>query len=268
MPQLEPCRVSGSATLDGNQREIDIGGVRSHGLALDGRDSLRLFAAWFPAGHEIALVSARPRGAKGHDRDSVDVVARGEEHPLVIDPRLSTTYDDAGAPRRVGLELWLGDEEDGRPLAAPRGGHRDRLARRRRRPQRLRLRVRQPRRDRRRDLRAGCARPSGGGASVLAAEPVPAVQLEALRRELHAALLREPRQHGVERLVLPTPASNASSPRKPAAMRSASRRFSPNVGKTLTRNSLLGIACPTSSEACQAASIERSCSSRSATALE
>ena len=65
----------------------------------------------------------------------------------------------------------------------------------------------------------------------------------------------------------PTPASNASSPRNPAAIFSASRRFSPSDGNTLTRNSLFGSGWPTSSDACQAASIERSCSSRSATAL-
>lgn len=110
---LEPCRVNGSVTLDGDRREFDIGGVRSSALDTGGRDSLRLFAAWFPAGHEIALISARPKGAKGHDRDSLDVIARGEEHRLVVDPRLSTTYDDDGAPRRVGLELWLGDDPDG-----------------------------------------------------------------------------------------------------------------------------------------------------------
>jgi hypothetical protein len=110
---LDPCRVSGSVALDGNRREFDIGGVRSSALEADGRGSQRLFAAWFPAGHEIALLAARPKGAKGHDRDRLDVVARGEEHPLVIDPRLSTTYDDHGAPRRVGLELWLGDDPDG-----------------------------------------------------------------------------------------------------------------------------------------------------------
>ena len=112
-PPLEPCRVSGSVTLDGERREFDIGGVRSSALETDGRDSLRLFAAWFPAGHEIAALSARPKGAKGQDRDSLGVIALGEEHPLVVDPRLSTTYDDAGAPRRVGLELWLGDDAGG-----------------------------------------------------------------------------------------------------------------------------------------------------------
>jgi len=110
---LEPCRVSGAATVDGTERELDVGGLRSAGLALDGQDSMRLFASWFPGGHEVAVLSARPRGAKGHDRDSIGVVARGEEHPLVIDPRLSTTYAHDGEPRRVGVELWLGDDEEG-----------------------------------------------------------------------------------------------------------------------------------------------------------
>jgi hypothetical protein len=110
---LEPCRVTGAATIAGTQHEVDLGGLRSAGLALDGQDSLRLFAAWFPGGHEVALLSARPRGAKGHDHDSIGVVARGEEHPLVIDPRLSTTYGHEGEPRRVGVELWLGDDEEG-----------------------------------------------------------------------------------------------------------------------------------------------------------
>lgn len=110
---IEPCRVSGSAMLAGREREFDAGGIRADALSLDKRDSLRLFAAWFPAGHEVALLSARPRGVKGHDRDNIAAVARGEEHPLVIDPRLSTTYDQAGIPRRVGVELWLGEDEEG-----------------------------------------------------------------------------------------------------------------------------------------------------------
>lgn len=110
---LEPCRVSGAATVAGVERELDVGGIRGTGFGLDAAESLRLFASWFPAGHEVAVLSARPKGAKGHDRDSVGAVARGEEHPLVIDPRLSTTYDNDGLPRRVGVELWLGEDEDG-----------------------------------------------------------------------------------------------------------------------------------------------------------
>src|SRR5215207_1521293 len=64
-----------------------------------------------------------------------------------------------------------------------------------------------------------------------------------------------------------TPASNASSPLKPAAMRSASRRWSPSSANAPSRNSLFAIGWPTSSEACQAASIDRSSSSSSSTAL-
>ena len=111
--RLEPCRVSGSLVVEDGRREFDLGGVRSPGLTVEGSDSVRLFAAWFPGGQEIAVLSARPRGAKGNDADEIEVVVRGEEHPLVVDPRLSTTYGQDGTPIRVGLELWLGEDEDG-----------------------------------------------------------------------------------------------------------------------------------------------------------
>lgn len=109
---LTPCRVSGSAELDGRRREFDVGGVRGS-VGLAGIESLRLFGAWFPAGHEVGLLCARAPGAKGHDRDRLEAVARGEEHPSVVEPRLSTTYGANGTPRRVGVELWLGDDPEG-----------------------------------------------------------------------------------------------------------------------------------------------------------
>lgn len=109
---LEPCRVSGAANFDGVEREFDIGGVLSASLAIDRLDSLRLLGSWFPAGHEVGLLAARPKGAKGQDRDVITAIARGEEHPLVLDPRLSTTYDEHGDARRVGVELWLGESDD------------------------------------------------------------------------------------------------------------------------------------------------------------
>ena len=43
------------------------------------------------------------------------VIARGEEHPLVLDPRLSTTYDahgDAATRRRRALARRDDDESD------------------------------------------------------------------------------------------------------------------------------------------------------------
>ncbi len=40
------------------------------------------------------------------------VIARGEDQEIAVDPRLSTTYDGRGTPRRVGVELWLGADDD------------------------------------------------------------------------------------------------------------------------------------------------------------
>ena len=111
--ELDPCRVSGSIELGGTRRELDVAGVRGGALSFDGSDSLRVFAAWFPGDHQIGIVASRPKGAKGQDRDRITVIGRGEEHSLIVDPRLSTTYDGAGSPRRVGLELWLGDDPEG-----------------------------------------------------------------------------------------------------------------------------------------------------------
>ena len=109
---IEPCRVSGSATLGGSEREFDLGGVRGDNVGAADLDSLRLLGTWFPAGHEIGLLSARARKAKGQDSDTVELIARGEEQALAVDPRLSTTYDARGAPRRVGVEVWLGADDD------------------------------------------------------------------------------------------------------------------------------------------------------------
>jgi hypothetical protein len=109
---LRPCRLSGTAA-GGRGGELDIPGVLLADLPDNKFDSTRIFTSWFPTGHEISLLSIRPSGAKGHDGDHVDVVARGEEGSIVFDPRLSTTYGPGGHPRKAGIELWLGDDDDG-----------------------------------------------------------------------------------------------------------------------------------------------------------
>jgi hypothetical protein len=110
--ELTPCRVSGAATAPGLEREFDVAGVRLQNLDLGDAASLRLFASWFPGSHEVAVLASRPKGAKGHDQDELSVIAIGEEHPMVLDPRLSSTYDIHGDPLRVGVELWLADDPD------------------------------------------------------------------------------------------------------------------------------------------------------------
>ncbi len=109
---LQPLRVTGTAVLGDKTQEIDVAGVVSQTGLDAAADSLRLFGSWFPAGHQIVLRAARPRGAKGQDRDLIDVIALGENEALVFDPRLSTTYDSDSAPRQAGIELWIGADDE------------------------------------------------------------------------------------------------------------------------------------------------------------
>jgi hypothetical protein len=74
---------------------------------------VRFVAGWFESGAAVALVAQRPRDADGHGNDRVAAVLAGEaDGTRVFDPRLSTTYGSDGAPRRAGIELWLGEDED------------------------------------------------------------------------------------------------------------------------------------------------------------
>jgi hypothetical protein len=109
---LGPCRLTGTAAGIGSD-ELDLPGVLLSEIPAGKVDSTRIVGSWFPAGHEISLVSVRPKGAKGQDADHVDVIARGEDASVVFDPRLSTTYGPDGHPRKTGIELWVGEDEDG-----------------------------------------------------------------------------------------------------------------------------------------------------------
>jgi hypothetical protein len=111
----ELCRVRGRATVDGRELEVDVPGIRashSESSELGALDSIREVSAWFAPGDGLALTAIRPRGAKGHDRDLVVASVLDPAGAVgVADPRLSTTYTAAGRPARVGLELWLQQED-------------------------------------------------------------------------------------------------------------------------------------------------------------
>jgi hypothetical protein len=112
---VQICRVTGSVALDGAEREVDCLGLRTLAAGMDPRslDSVRQVLAWFGPDDAVALCSRRPRGAKGHDRDAVVATVLEPEGPVAVaDPRLSTTYAGSGRPARVGLELWLTEEEN------------------------------------------------------------------------------------------------------------------------------------------------------------
>ncbi len=108
-------RVSGSATVAGAELSVD--GLGRRGLRAVGElgasDSLRDVSCWFDPDQGLALTAVRPRKGRGHARDLVaaTVLDVGAEH-AVSDPRLSTTYSQAGVPVRAGLELWLDEDEE------------------------------------------------------------------------------------------------------------------------------------------------------------
>jgi hypothetical protein len=108
---VELCAVRGEIRLSDEERRLECGGAR---LAADARcESLRFVAGWFESGAAVALVAQRPRDADGHGKDRVAAVLAGEaDGTRLFDPRLSTTYGSDGSPRRAGIELWLGEDED------------------------------------------------------------------------------------------------------------------------------------------------------------
>lgn len=115
------CTVSGSVRVNGSEQEVSCLGWRAtarSAVELSALDSFRQTAGWFEAPAGVALLSLRPRKARGQDADLVTAaVLEPEPTTPVADPRLSTTYDAGGLPIRIGLELWFepegSDTEDG-----------------------------------------------------------------------------------------------------------------------------------------------------------
>jgi hypothetical protein len=110
------CRVSGRFVRDGAEHTVDCLGLRAWWpgtIDLGRYESIRAVSAWFAPDEGLALTAFRPRKARANHASDVlaaAVIAADGASP-VEDPRLSTTYDDAGWPLRVGLELWLAGEE-------------------------------------------------------------------------------------------------------------------------------------------------------------
>ncbi len=113
----ELCAVTGHATAGGEFSGV---GVR---VALPptkgGVGSARLVGTWLPDGAALALLAARPRKAEHPDEDVVAASLFDPEGWLAVaDPRLSSTYDGAGAPTRMNLELWVTEGETEFPRRA------------------------------------------------------------------------------------------------------------------------------------------------------
>jgi hypothetical protein len=108
-------RVHGTMMADGNERALDCAGELGTRVgALDSKrfDTVRAISAWFGEQNGFALLAARPRRARGHDADIVAGVLFESGVPVPIsESRISTTFTAGGSLARVGLELWLGEDD-------------------------------------------------------------------------------------------------------------------------------------------------------------
>lgn len=116
------CQVSGRAVLDSREVEVSCLGWRSStegGPGHDDPESFRLLAGWLEPSFGFSLLALRPGRARGQDADAIAALTiEDPAPPPVVDPRLSTTYTEAGRPRRAGLELWLEEDEEAGEAAA------------------------------------------------------------------------------------------------------------------------------------------------------
>ena len=87
-------------------------------------DSIRLVSALFDDGVALGLAALRPRSARGHGEDVVVArMAGAEGEPTMASEALvSVEYDADGAPRRLGLELWMDPDSSPLRVAADRVG--------------------------------------------------------------------------------------------------------------------------------------------------
>jgi hypothetical protein len=117
----ELCRVHGRISLDGVEQIVDCGGARTEvdGLKPDAIASARVVSGWFGPDEAITVIALRSRRASDHEADLVAATLFDPDGWVsVTDPRLSTTYTEAGDPARTSLELWVSNGENEFPRRA------------------------------------------------------------------------------------------------------------------------------------------------------
>src|SRR2546423_12961850 len=125
------CAVEAEVTVGGETHRLRCLGQREHSWGAPRWDEIARAAtvsAWLAPDRAIALRTVRPAGAEGHEDEAVSAVlvdadpADPDARPLahaVAEPRLSTTYDSEGHPRRAGPGPRAGEEGQ---LPRPAGG--------------------------------------------------------------------------------------------------------------------------------------------------
>jgi hypothetical protein len=112
---VQLCHVHGTARAGGRDLEVRGLGQRFHGWGepdWQRIESTRTLSAWLDDGSGVTAVAVRPAGASDHRDETTWATLLGAAGSLrVDDPRLSTTYDDAGRQLRANLELWVGADD-------------------------------------------------------------------------------------------------------------------------------------------------------------
>lgn len=115
------CHVRGTVSLGGGEQRVDCVGARTAIAGPGGpqAESVRSVAGWFGPEEAFALLSLRAADSTGQEADRMAATLFDPDGPTTVtDPRLSTTYDGAGRPTRVNLELWIGEGETEYPRRA------------------------------------------------------------------------------------------------------------------------------------------------------
>ncbi len=116
------CHVTGTLRCEGRRWEIDCLGQRGHQWGAPDWDRLELartVTLWREDGVGVTLAAVRPAGAGDHESELVNGALLGQDVATPIaDPRLSTGFDGEGRQRRVGLELWVTEDDDAFPHRA------------------------------------------------------------------------------------------------------------------------------------------------------
>jgi hypothetical protein len=122
----QACHLTGTATVGGRRLDVEALGQRGRSWGAPDWDRIslaRTVSAWLDDELAVSLTAIRPAGADHHEDERVaatildrDPESGHERASLVVDPRLSTTYDADGRHRAAGLELYV--DEDGMPRRA------------------------------------------------------------------------------------------------------------------------------------------------------
>jgi hypothetical protein len=109
------CRARGSMLVAGRERPVNGLGQRSHTWGNKDWESLELsrsLGIWFADGTGVLAGAVRPADAASHAEEVIGASLVGPGGSVVVhEPRLSVTSDRHGRPRRLGLELWLDEDE-------------------------------------------------------------------------------------------------------------------------------------------------------------